>query len=73
MLQIKLICYVEKLIQALAKALEYSLTNEIDLFKSMEEEKFEMIRLTKRERRAELLKNIRVSKLYKNLYKRNVL
>lgn len=58
---------MEKLIQALAKALEYSLTNEIDLFKSMEEEKFEMIRLTKRERRAELLKNIRVSKLYTNL------
>ncbi|XP_050483078.1 ionotropic receptor 93a [Bombus huntii] len=58
--EIKLICYVEKLIQALAKALEYSLTNEIDLFKSMEEEKFEMIRLTKRERRAELLKNIRI-------------
>ena len=70
--QVELMCYVKELIQALAKALEYSLQNEINLFKRIEEENFQMIRLTKRERRTELLKNVRVSKLQANL-KQNVL
>ncbi|CAD1474571.1 unnamed protein product, partial [Heterotrigona itama] len=69
--KVELMCYVQELIQALAKALEYSLKNEINLFKKIEEENFQMIRLTKRERRTELLKNVRVSKLYANL-KRNI-
>ncbi|KAK9295911.1 hypothetical protein QLX08_009886 [Tetragonisca angustula] len=58
--KVDLMCYVQELIQALAKALEYSLENEINLFKRIEEENFQMIRLTKRERRTELLKNVRI-------------
>lgn len=52
---------MKDLIEALAKALEYSLKNEIELFKRMNEDEFEMIRLTKSKKRAELLKNVRVS------------
>ncbi|KAK1122819.1 hypothetical protein K0M31_009261 [Melipona bicolor] len=58
--KVELMCYVQELIQALAKALEYSLKNEINLFKRFEEENFQMIRLTKHERRTELLKNVRI-------------
>ncbi|XP_016772034.2 ionotropic receptor 93a isoform X5 [Apis mellifera] len=58
--KIKLKCYIKDLIEALAKALEYSLKNEIELFKRMNEDEFEMIRLTKSKKRAELLKNVRI-------------
>nr|XP_012146787.1 PREDICTED: probable glutamate receptor isoform X8 [Megachile rotundata] len=59
-LQVKVTYYAKKLVQALAKALEYSLTNEIDMLKRVGGEDFEMIRLTKRERRKEILTNFKM-------------
>lgn len=57
-------CYLKELSEALVNAVEYSLTNEIELFKRLEEENFDVIRLTKRERQKEILKNIKVRKLF---------
>nr|XP_012146781.1 PREDICTED: glutamate receptor ionotropic, delta-2-like isoform X2 [Megachile rotundata] len=58
--EVKVTYYAKKLVQALAKALEYSLTNEIDMLKRVGGEDFEMIRLTKRERRKEILTNFKM-------------
>ncbi|XP_076678250.1 ionotropic receptor 93a-like [Andrena cerasifolii] len=54
-----LTCYVKELIQALAGALEYSLMNEIELLKRVGDEDYEIVRMFKRERRRQILKNIR--------------
>nr|XP_034179469.1 ionotropic receptor 93a-like isoform X2 [Osmia lignaria]XP_034179470.1 ionotropic receptor 93a-like isoform X2 [Osmia lignaria] len=58
--EVKLTCYVKKLVRALSKALEYSLINEMDMSKRVEKVDFEMMRLTKRERRQEILTNVRI-------------
>lgn len=56
-------CYVKELIQALTRALKYSLMNEIELLKRAGDEDYETVRMFKRERRRQILKNIRVSRL----------
>lgn len=58
--QAKLLCHVQELATALANALKLSLMIEIELYNRVSEEEFEFIRLSKRERRQEILKNIRV-------------
>ncbi|XP_017792932.1 PREDICTED: glutamate receptor ionotropic, delta-2 [Habropoda laboriosa] len=56
----KLICYIKEFIQALLKALQYSMINEIDLLRKVGYEDFDLIKLTKRERRREILNNITI-------------
>ncbi|XP_015433115.1 PREDICTED: uncharacterized protein LOC107189154 [Dufourea novaeangliae] len=56
----KLTRYVKELVGALARALEYSVRNEIELVKRIGDENFEIVRLTKHERRHEMLKNIKM-------------
>nr|XP_031847480.1 ionotropic receptor 93a-like [Nomia melanderi] len=58
--EITLTYYVGKLITALARALEYTLKIEIELLKKIGDEDFEVTRLTKRERRLEILRNVRI-------------
>ncbi|EFN86026.1 Glutamate receptor delta-2 subunit [Harpegnathos saltator] len=56
----KLLCRVQELIGSLANALKLSLMIEIELYNRVSEEEFEFIRLNKRERRREILKNIQI-------------
>lgn len=58
--QAKLLCHVQELVAALANAIKLSLIIEIELYNRVSEEEFELVRLSKRERRREILKNIRV-------------
>lgn len=55
-----LICYVRELTRALAVGTESSLAKEIALSDHVAEEEFEAIRLTKRERRREVLDKMEV-------------
>ncbi|XP_076242368.1 ionotropic receptor 93a [Calliopsis andreniformis] len=61
----RLTCYVKELIQALARALEYSLMNEIELLKKVGDEDFDTIKLSKREKQWEILKSIKIN-LFQN-------
>ncbi|XP_020712212.2 ionotropic receptor 93a [Athalia rosae] len=54
-----LTCYIRELTRALAVSLEGSLIKEIELWKHVTEEEFESIRFTKRERRREVLDNMK--------------
>ncbi|CAK9824580.1 Ionotropic receptor 93a [Anthophora retusa] len=56
----KLMCYIKELIEALSKVLEHSLINEIDLLRRAGKEEFDLVRLTKRERRKEILGNVTI-------------
>ncbi|XP_076651173.1 ionotropic receptor 93a [Halictus rubicundus] len=52
--------YIKRLVRAVARALEGSVKTEIELLKRIGDEDFEIVRLTKRERRHEVLKNVRI-------------
>ncbi|KAG7190375.1 hypothetical protein KM043_006484 [Ampulex compressa] len=56
-----LACYIGKAIKAVAKAFEHSLLTEIELYGRVNSEEFDIIRLTKSERRREILKNSKVN------------
>ncbi|XP_014486779.1 PREDICTED: glutamate receptor ionotropic, delta-2-like [Dinoponera quadriceps] len=56
----KLMCHVQELVSALANALKLSLMIEIELYNHVSDEEFELIRLNKREKRREILKNIQI-------------
>ncbi|XP_020296775.1 ionotropic receptor 93a-like [Pseudomyrmex gracilis] len=58
---VHLLCHVQELVTALAKALNSSLRTEIELYNHVLNEEFELIRFDKRERQQELLKNIRIT------------
>lgn len=58
-----LFCHVKEIIKALAKSLEDSLETENELYQTVTEEEFEVVRLSKAERKRELLKNIMVREL----------
>lgn len=53
-------CYIQELTIALSNALKMSLMTEIELYNHVSSEEFEIVRLSKRERRQEILKYIRV-------------
>nr|XP_033341070.1 ionotropic receptor 93a-like [Megalopta genalis] len=52
--------YIKWLVRALARALDTSVRTESELLKRIGDEDFEITRLTKKERRHEVLKNIRI-------------
>lgn len=54
-------CHVRELVSALAISLENSLTSERDLYELVTEEEFEIVRLTKTERKNEIIKGINVN------------
>ncbi|KMQ91986.1 glutamate receptor delta-2 subunit, partial [Lasius niger] len=54
-----LMCHIKELVAALANALKLSLMTEIELYSHVSDEEFEIIRLSKRERRREILKLIK--------------
>ncbi|XP_053999997.1 ionotropic receptor 93a [Hylaeus anthracinus] len=56
----KFTCFVAKLVKALSRTLDYSLMNEIELRNRAGLEDFEIIKLTKAERKREILKNIKI-------------
>lgn len=58
--QNSLMCHIKELVAALANALKLSLMTEIELYSHVSDEEFEIIRLSKRERRREILKLIKV-------------
>ncbi|XP_032665741.1 LOW QUALITY PROTEIN: ionotropic receptor 93a-like [Odontomachus brunneus] len=56
----KLMCHVQELTIALTNAIKLSLMIEIELYNRVNEEEFELIRLSKHERHREILKNIQI-------------
>ncbi|XP_076295813.1 ionotropic receptor 93a [Lasioglossum baleicum] len=58
--EVKLMRYIKRLVKAVARALEASVKKEIEMLKRIGDEDFEIVRLTKRERRHEVLKNVRI-------------
>ncbi|XP_023248636.1 ionotropic receptor 93a [Copidosoma floridanum] len=53
-----LACHVKEMIRALAKSLENSLMSEQELYDRVTEEEFEVVRLTKAERKVEIIRNM---------------
>lgn len=68
--QVTLMCHVQELVSALSNALKLSLMIEMELYNRVSEEEFQLIRLNKRERRREILKNIKVcSRVFSIVFK----
>ncbi|OXU22666.1 hypothetical protein TSAR_016242 [Trichomalopsis sarcophagae] len=53
-----LMCHVKELVRALAISLENSLLNELELYDRVTEEEFEVVRLSKAERKQEIVKSV---------------
>lgn len=64
LIQMGLMCHVKEIVRALAISLEKSLLSELELYDRVTEEEFEVVRLSKAERKKEIIKNINVRTWY---------
>jgi ionotropic glutamate receptor len=60
MIQMGLMCHIKEMVKALAVSLENSLLSELELYDRVTEEEFEVVRLSKLERKKEIIKSLNV-------------
>lgn len=60
--QMGLTCHIKEFVRSLAMSLESSLKTELELYDSVTEEEFEVVRLSKAERKDEIIKSVNVRK-----------